>query len=70
LLQALDEYRKQKNLQKLKTKIKIGVLSLSLNEYIPTYSSDDEIKCFDYYHSYYNNETETYINGKRIEIYK
>ena len=66
LLQALDEYRKQKNQPKLTAKVRIGVLSLSLNEYIPTYSSDKEKKCFDYYHIYYDNICETYINGKII----
>jgi hypothetical protein len=39
----------------------IGILSFSSNNIIPTYSTDNEIKCFDFYCSYDNK---IYINGK------
>jgi predicted secreted protein len=62
LLKGLNEYRKKNN-QKLKTKIIIGILSFSSNDIIPTYSTDNEIKCFDFY---YNYDDKIYINGKLI----
>jgi predicted secreted protein len=63
LLNALNEYRKKNNIQKLKSKIIIGILSFSSNDIIPTYSTDDEIKCFDFYYQEYDK---IYINGKLI----
>ena len=41
----------------------IGILSYSSNKIIPTYSTDNEIKCFDFY---YNYDNKIYINGKLI----
>jgi hypothetical protein len=63
LIKGLNEYRKKKNIQELKSKIMIGILSFSSNNIIPTYSTDNEIKCFDFYCSYDNK---IYINGKLI----
>ena len=63
LKQYLNEYRKQHNIQKIKSKIMIGVLSLSANENIPTYSTNDEIKCFDFYKNY---DGQVYVNGIMI----
>jgi hypothetical protein len=63
LIKALNEYRKKYNIQKLKSKIIIGILSFSSNRIIPTYSTDNEIKCFDFY---YNYDNKIYINGKLI----
>ena len=63
LIKGLNEYRKKNNIQKLKTKIIIGILSFSLDNNIPTYSSENEIKCFDFY---YNDDNKIYINGKLI----
>ena len=63
LLQGLNEYRRKNNIQKLKSKIIIGILSFSSNDIIPTYSTDNEIKCFDFY---YNYDNKIYINGKLI----
>ena len=62
LIQGLNKYRKNNN-QKLQTKIIIGILSFSSNDIIPTYSTDNEIKCFDFY---YNYDNKIYINGKLI----
>ena len=61
VIKGLNEYRKKKNIQELKSKIMIGILSFSSNNIIPTYSTDNEIKCFDFYCSYDNK---IYINGK------
>ena len=63
LLQGLNEYRRKHNNQELKSKIIIGILSFSSNDIIPTYSTDNEIKCFDFY---YNYDNKIYINGKLI----
>jgi hypothetical protein len=63
LKKGLNKYRKQNNIQKIRSKIIIGVLSFSSNDFIPTDSSDNEIKCFDFYHDYHGK---IYINGKLI----
>ena len=63
LIKGLNEYRKKNNIQELKSKIMIGILSFSSNNIIPTYSTDNEIKCFDFY---YNYDNKIYINGKLI----
>ena len=62
LIQGLNKYRKKNN-QKLHTKIIIGILSFSSDNIIPTYSTDNEIKCFDFY---YSDDNKIYINGKLI----
>jgi hypothetical protein len=41
----------------------IGILSLSADRIIPTYSTNAEIKCFDFYKNY---DGQIYINGKLI----
>ena len=63
LIKGLNEYRKQKNKGPI-SKITVGILSFSSNRVIPTYSSDNEIKCFDFYYTY---ENEIYINGKLFD---
>jgi len=64
LKKGLNEYRQKNNIKKLKSKhIIIGILSFSSNQIIPIYSSDNEIKCFDFY---YNYDDKIYINGKLI----
>jgi hypothetical protein len=63
LLKGLNEYRKKNNIPELKSKIIIGILSFSSNRIIPTYSTDNEIKCFDFYCNYDNK---IHINGKSI----
>lgn len=63
LIEGLNEYRKKKNIKKIKSKIMIGILSFSSNNIIPTYSTNNEIKCFDFYCDYDNK---IYINGKLI----
>lgn len=59
LIGALNKYRKNKKIKK----IIIGVLSFSSNDVIPIYSSDSEIKCFDFYRNY---DGKIFINGKLI----
>ena len=63
LKQGLNQYRKQNNIQKIKSKLMIGILSFSSNKNIPTYSTNNEIKCFDFYK---NDDGQIYINGKLI----
>ena len=50
LINGLNEYREKKNIPELKSKIMIGILSFSPDGIIPTYSTDNEIKCFDFYY--------------------
>ena len=67
LIDGINDYRKQKGLSKLNKQVFIGVLSFSTSEYIPTYSSDAEIKCFNFYHiKHIIKNDETYLNGKLI----
>jgi len=61
LKQGLNEYRKKNNMPIIKSKIHIGILSFSSNQYIPTYSTNNEIKSFDFYVN-----QNIYINGKII----
>ena len=68
VINGLNEYRKQKGLSKLEKRFKLGVLSFSDHQYIPTYSNDEEIQCFDFYYKYFNFEGQTYINGKLIKF--
>jgi len=63
LKEGLNGYRKKNNIQQIKSKIMIGILSLSTDKNIPTYSTNAEIKCFDFYKNY---EGQTYVNGKLI----
>ena len=65
---GINEYRKQKGLEKLNKPIRLGVLAFSANTYIPTYSSDEEIQCFDFYHVFFNYTRKTYINGKLLNV--
>jgi hypothetical protein len=63
LINGLNKYRKKNNIQELKTKIIIGILSFSIPTYANDTSTDNEIKCFDFY---YNYDDKIYINGKLI----
>ena len=65
LIYGLNKFREQNGLPKLKSKIHVGILSLSIHECIPTFSTLKEIKVFDFYHEDYG-ETKTYINGKLL----
>jgi transcriptional regulator with AAA-type ATPase domain len=62
LKKGLNKYRKQNNVKELKSKIRIGILSFSSNQTIPTYSTDNEKKCFDFYYE----DKMMYINGKLV----
>lgn len=63
LKEGLNEYRKQNGIPKIKSKIMIGVLSFSYNNVVPTFSTTDEIKCFDFYKNY---DGSIYVNGKEL----
>jgi len=62
LKQSLNQYRTQNN-KKIISKLMIGILSFSSNEDTPTYSTNNEIQCFDFYKNY---DEKIYINGKLI----
>ena len=69
LINGLNDYRKQKGLPKLEEEeFQVGVLSFSDSKYIPTFSTNDEIKCFDFYceDSNVNYKKNIYVNGKLI----
>ena len=68
LLKGLEKYKQQHNQEKneksnKEMKVIVGVLSFSSHKFIPTYSSENEMKCFDFYHDYDNK---IYINGKTL----
>lgn len=68
LLDSINKYRRQKKYQNINDNdISIGVLSFSSNSRIPVYSSEEEIKFFNYYHEDINYKRKTYINGKLLE---
>lgn len=61
LKEALNKYRKNKGLAILKSNnIKIGILSFSSDQIIPTDSSKKEFECFDFYCNYNNK---VYVDG-------
>jgi len=65
LIDGINKYRKQRGLSD--KKISLGILSFSANGCIPTFSTDNEIKCFDFYHKeFIYRENETYVNGRLI----
>ena len=67
VIYGINEYRKQNGLKKLNKKVFIGVLSFTTSDFIPIYSSDNEIKCFDFYcKKFIYKQDEIYINGKLI----
>ena len=63
LKQSLNQYRKQHNIQNIKSKLIIGILSFSSNEHTPTYSTNNEIQCFDFYCDLANK---IYVNGQKV----
>lgn len=66
VINALNEYRSQKGLEKLDKDLCIGILSFSKDKNTYIYSSDEEIKCFDFYCINYYDEKATFLNGKLI----
>lgn len=48
---------------KLKSKILIGIMSYSTHNSVPTYSTDNEINCFDFYRNY---DGKIFVNGKLV----
>ena len=50
-------------MKEIKSKIMIGILSFSSHNFVPTYSTNNEIKCFDFYKNY---DRKIYVNGKMI----
>jgi hypothetical protein len=61
LLFYLNKYRKQQKLEN--DDITVGIISCSKNDYLH-YTTDNEIKCFDFYYKSYNFQNEkVYFNG-------
>jgi len=65
LEQSLNKYRTNNN-KKIISKLMVGILSFSSSKTTPTYSTDNEINCFDFYKIYNNYNEKIYINGKLI----
>ena len=60
---GLNRYREKNKQSKLKSNdIYVGVIAFSVNELIPTYSSNDEKSCFDFYCEHSKGITSFYIN--------
>jgi len=67
VIYGINEYRNQKGLDNiLDKKLCIGILSFSSDRYTYIYSSDEEIKCFDFYYIDCYDKSKTYINGQII----
>jgi hypothetical protein len=67
LMKGIAAFRAQQNLPPLTDPIRIGILSLSFEHFIPVYSSEKEMEAFDFYHiedTFYHGKT--YVNGKLI----
>ena len=73
VVEAINQYRRQKYLNFYPevdaSDISIGILSFCIEHNYPTYSSEDEIKMFDFYCKYYDHTKNSikYINGKSVE---
>jgi hypothetical protein len=59
-----NETKNENKTPKKDIKVIVGVLSFSSHKFIPTHSSENEMKCFDFYHDY---DDKIYVNGKKIE---
>jgi len=67
LVDGINRYRNKKALPKLHSKIHIGIMSFSSNKYIPVYSTEKEINCFDFYFINENYKKQIFINGKLLD---
>jgi len=73
LIDGLNKHRFQKNDLYLNefeyddSNIKVGILSYSYENYIPCYSTDSEIECFDFYEICHYFQKKIYVNGKLLE---
>ena len=70
LIDGLNTYRIKNKLSDVEyddSNIKVGILSYTCENYVPTHSSISEIECFDFYQLYHYFSKKTYINGKLLE---
>ena len=66
VLKGVNAYRKQKGLSSI-NRVKIGILSFSVDAFAPCYSSEKEMGCFDFYCDEQNYCKQTiYVNGQKI----
>jgi hypothetical protein len=66
VLKGVNAFRKQKGLSSI-NRVKIGILSLSVDNFVPCYSSEKEMVCFDFYCDEQNYYEQTiYVNGQKI----
>ena len=65
LIYGLNQYRTKNNIPKIRNydDIIVGIMSYFDNSVIPAYSTEAEIKCFDFYCSELNNDIKCYVNG-------
>jgi hypothetical protein len=71
VLNGINRFRTKNNKEKLSLhQIKVGILAFCPNDnFIPVYSSDDEIGAFDFYHlssDVWTKNPKIYINGKIV----
>lgn len=67
VVKGIAAFREQQNLPPLTETVRIGVLSLSFDHVIPTYSSEKEIEAFDFYYQEDGHwRSKTYVNGKLV----
>ncbi len=70
LIDGLNAYRIKNKLSDVEyndSNIKVGVMSCTYDNYIPCYSTDSEIECFDFYEIHHYFQKKTYVNGKLVE---
>jgi len=66
VLKGVNAFRKQKGLSPI-NHVKIGILSFSVDNFVPCYSSEKEMVCFDFYCDEQNYYEQTiYVNGQKI----
>ena len=67
LITSINKKRTQEGLEELsEEEFQIGVISLFTDRFIASYSSQEEIKAFDFYCNYFNYSKQVYINGMLV----
>jgi hypothetical protein len=70
LIPELNNFRKNNNLSELDDEsIIVGILGFCTDNYVPTYSTDHEMKAFNFYSIYRNYNYQTYINGNLVDLH-
>jgi hypothetical protein len=67
LLRGINKYLSNNSMAPLdKNDIKIGIMSYSSDRYVPVYSTEKEIQCFDFYWEDFKSKHKIYVNGSLL----